>query len=59
LKFGSENQLTSIIFFHSFLWFSLDSMIWKKSRHYQFDWVCAAHLEYSSLVLKNVRIARI
>jgi len=29
--------------------------IWKESRYYQFDWVCAAHLECRSLVLKNAR----
>ena len=46
-----------LIVLQSFLWFSLDRTIWNKSRHYQFDWVCATHLEYKSLVLKNVRIA--
>jgi len=55
LKFGSENH-TAVIIFNSFLWFSLDSLIWVKSRHYQFNWVCAAHLEYRSLVLRNVGI---
>jgi len=45
--------------FNLYLWFSLDSTIWKKSRHYQFDWVRAAHIQYRSLVLKNVRITGI
>jgi len=31
--------------FNPFLWFSLDHTIWSKSRHCQFDWVCATHLE--------------
>jgi len=31
-------------------------LIWAKSRHYQFNWVCAAHLEYRSLVLRMVII---
>jgi len=31
--------------FNSFLWFSFDRTVWNKSRHYQFDWVCAAHLD--------------
>jgi len=35
---------------------SLDRTIWNKSRHYQFDWVRAAHLEYMSLVMKKLRI---
>jgi len=26
--------------FQPFLWFFLDRTIWKKSRHYQFYWVC-------------------
>jgi len=34
-------------------------MIWKKSCHYQFDWVGAAHPECRSLVLTNVRITDI
>ena len=33
------------ISFNPFLWFSLDRTIWNTSRHYQFDWGCAAHLE--------------
>ena len=45
--------------FSTYLWFSLDRTIWNKSRQYQFVWVCAGHLEYKSLVLKNVRIAGI
>jgi len=47
LKFGSENKLNVhilLLSFNPFLWFSLDRTIWKKSRHCQFDWVCAAHL---------------
>jgi len=39
-----------LLFFDPFLWFSLDSLIWAKSRHYQFNWVCGAHLECRSLV---------
>jgi len=27
--------------FQAFLSLSLDRTIWKKSRHYQFDWACA------------------
>ena len=42
-----------------FLQFSLDRTIWNKSRHYQFDWVRAAHLEYRSLVMKKLRITDI
>jgi len=43
-----------------FLSFSLDRMIWNKSsRHYQFDWVCAAHLQYMPLVLKKLKITGI
>ena len=45
--------------FNPFLWFSLDRTIWNKSRHYQFDWVCAPHLKYRSLVLKKLRITGI
>jgi len=45
--------------FNPFLWFSLDRTIWNKSRHYQFDWVCAAHLKCTSLVLKKLRITGI
>ena len=45
--------------FNPFLWFSLDRTIRNKSRHYQFGWVCAAHPEYSSLVLKKLRITDI
>jgi len=29
------------------------------SRHYQFNWVCAVHLEYWSLVLRMVGITGI
>jgi len=29
-------------FEHSFM-ISLDYLMWKKSRHIQFDWMCAAH----------------
>jgi len=31
-------------------------MIWTRSRHYQFNWVRVAQLEYRSLVLRNVSI---
>ena len=34
--------------FNPFLWFFLDRTIWNKSRHYQFGWVCPAHLEHKS-----------
>jgi len=34
-------------------------MIWSKSRHYQFDWASAAHLQYMSLVLKKLGITGI
>ena len=36
-----------LLSFNPFLQFSLDRTIWNKSRHYQFVWVCAPHLEYS------------
>ena len=60
LKFGSENQLNV----HNYLSFLLcDSHLsarsGEKSRHYQFDCVCATHLGCRSLVLKNVRITGI
>ena len=60
LKFDSGNQLGIhnylwIVFFVIFPW-SHDLV---KSRHYQFDWVCAAHLENRSLLLKSVRITGI
>jgi len=42
-----------------FLWFSFDHTIWNKSHHYQFDWVCAAHLQYRSLAFKKLRITGI
>ena len=41
------------------MWFSLGCTIWKITRFYRFDCVCAAHLEYRSLVLKDVWIAGI
>jgi len=44
------------LLFNPFLLFSLGRTISKKSRHYQFSFVCAKHLEHWSLVLKNVRI---
>jgi len=60
LKFGSETQLNA----HNYLSilfcdFHLIARSGKRSRHYQFDCVCAAHLEYRSLLLKNVRITGI
>jgi len=45
LKFGSVNQLNVHNYLSILFRFSLDRTIWKKPRHYQFDWVCAAHLE--------------
>jgi len=50
---------STLIVFQSFLWFSLDRPIWNKSRHYQFDLVCAAHLECRFLVMKKLRITGI
>ena len=38
---------------------SFDRTIWYKSHHYQCGWVCAAHLEYRSLVVKNLIITDI
>jgi len=38
---------------------SLDRTLWNKSRHYQFEWVCATNLECGSLVMKKVRITGI
>jgi len=46
LKFSSENQLNMHNYLSMLFWFSLDRTIWKKSRHYQFDWVCAAPVAY-------------
>jgi len=56
LKFVSESQLNinnslSILFY-----FPLVARPGKKSRHYQFHWVCAAPLEYRSLVVTNMRL---
>jgi len=48
-----------MIIFQSFFVISLDRTIWKKSRHYQLDWLRSTHLEYRFLVLKNVRITGI
>ena len=45
----------SILFF----WFCLDRTIRNKSHYYQFAWVCAAHLEHKSLILKKLRITGI
>jgi len=56
LKLGLENPLNiHNCFSIHFCDFPLIAR-WKKSRHYQFDWVCAAHLEYRSLVLKNAGV---
>jgi len=41
----AQNQLSGLIIFQSLFVISLDSLIWAKSRHYQCNWVCAAHLE--------------
>ena len=60
LKFVAEGQFNVHIYLSSlFLWFSLGRTIWNKPRHCQFDWVCAANLEYKSLLLKNVTITGI
>ena len=60
LKLGSEHQINGRNYFSIvFFWFSFDSLIWAKSfasHHYQFNWKCAAHQEYWSLVLRDVRI---
>ena len=50
-KFGSNQLNGHNDFSILFLWFSLDSII-----SYQFNWVCTAHLEYRSLVLRSARI---
>jgi len=60
LNFGSEYPLIV----HNYLLipfcdFSLTARSGKSQRHYQCDWVCAAHLEYRFLVLTNVRITGI
>jgi len=47
---------STLIVFQSFLWLFFDRTIWNKWGHYQFDCVCAAHLEYRSLVMKKLRI---
>jgi len=52
LKINKRRQL----FFNPCLSFSLDSLFWSKSSHYHFNWLCAAHLEYRSLVFRMVRI---
>jgi len=54
--FDKNGFCSTLIVFWSFLWFSLDRTIWNKSRHYQFDWVCATHLECGCLVMKKLRI---
>jgi len=59
LKLVAEDQSNVHISFKLFLWFSLDRSIWNKSRRCLFDWVCAAHIDYKSLVLKNTRITGI
>jgi len=41
---------TFIITFQAFFVISLERTIWKKARRDQFDWVCAAHQEYTPLV---------
>ena len=43
--FEKNGFFSTLIVFQFFLWFYLDRTIWNKWRHYQFDWVCAAHLE--------------
>jgi len=49
LKFGSEYQRNGRNYFNPFLRFSLDRLTWAMSHHYQFNWVCEAHLEYKVL----------
>jgi len=56
IVFLKNGYCSTLMVFQSFLWFSLDRTIWNKSRHYQFGWVCAAHLECGSLVMKKLRI---
>jgi len=60
IKCGSENQLyvhnyLSIPFYE----FPLIARSGKTSRHYQFDWACAAQLKFRFVVLKDVRISGI
>jgi len=59
LFFSEKNLFLNPDYFSIFLWFSFDWMIWSKSRHYQFDWASAAHLQYMSLVLKKLGITGI
>ena len=58
-RFFQKNGFFSTLIFFQSLWFSLDRTIWNRSHHYQFDWVCAAHLECRSLVMKKLKIAGI
>jgi len=55
LKIGWENQINVHNYLSNLFSFSFDRTIGKKSRHCQFDWVCATHIKDRSLVLKNVR----
>jgi len=57
--FKKTPVLSTLIVFQSFLWFSLDHTIWNKSPHFQFDCVCAAHLECRSLLMTKLRITGI
>jgi len=50
---------TLIIFLSFFVIFPWSYDLEQLSRHYQFDWVCAAHLKYKTLVLKKLRITGI
>jgi len=61
LKFGTENQLNvhNYLSIHLSCDFHLIARSGKRSGQYQFDYVCVAHLEYSSLVLKNEKITGI
>jgi len=61
LKFGSENLLNAHNYYLStcFRDLYLIARSGKRSLYYQFDCVRAAHLEYGSLVLKNVKITGI
>ena len=57
--FDKSRLFSTLIVFQSFLWYSLDRTIWNKSRRYQFEWVCAAHWKYGSLVMTKLRITGI
>jgi len=56
LKIGSENQLNVYNYLSLFFYDSPLIARSGKSHHHQLDWACTAHLEYRSVVLKNLRI---